>query len=360
MLRHRVLDVLHDHPAADVGFTPGGWPANDALIPREYFKESRVDLGEHMKHKYILIIDGNCIASAHQWVFGSGSVPILVSHPDNDFWFKPYLKPMVNYVPIKYDLSDLVEKLEWLVAHDDEAKDIANRAVHLANTIFTPEFQKAYIDHAVEKILDPAPTPSLLTSRYKRLCTIPSDIHEHLPILHDYASKCSSVVECGVYEVTSSYAFASALLRPGTTLTMIDPLLSSKMSGFLDQCEREGLTASFIYASDLAVPPIETDLLFIDTWHVYAQLKRELAHWHGSVRKYMLLHDTTVDEWYGEAVRGNADAERQSRETGFPVEEIRKGLWPAITEFLREHPEWKIEARYTNNNGLTILSRVGQ
>jgi hypothetical protein len=361
MLRHRVLDVLHTHPAADVAFTPGGWPANDALIPREYFKESRVDLAEHMKHKYILIVDGNCIASAHQWVFGSGSVPILVSHPDNDFWFKPYLKPMENYVPVAYDLSDLVEKIEWLVANDDAAKSIAQGAVHLAATIFTPEFQKAYIDHAVEQILDPAPSPSRLMSRYRRLCTIPSDIHEHLPVLYEYALKCSSVVECGVYEVTSSYAFAAALLgRPGTSLTMIDPLLSTKMPGFIDQCGREGLAAAFHCVSDLAIQPIETDLLFLDTWHVYAQLKRELAQWHGSVRKYILLHDTTIDEWYGEAVRGRADIDRHVRETGFPAEEIQKGLWPAIVEFLRDHPEWKLEARYTNNNGLTVLSRVSQ
>jgi hypothetical protein len=357
MLRHRVLDVLHAHPNADVAFTPGGWPANDAVIPPAYFTDHRSDLAEHMKHKYILIVDGNCIASAHQWVFGSGSVPILISHPDNDFWFKSYLKPMVNYVPIQYDLSDLAERLEWLVAHDAEAKAIAQGAQHLAATIFTPEFQKAYIDAAVDRIL--TGETSLITSRYKRLCTIPSDINEHLSILHDYASKCDTVVECGVYEVTSSYALASALLgRPGTSLTMIDPHLSSKIPGFLDQCGREGLAAAFHCVSDLQIPPIATDLLFIDTWHVYAQLKRELAHWHGSVRTYMLLHDTTVDEWYGEAVRGNADAERQSRETGFPVEEIRKGLWPAIVEFLREHPEWVLEARYTNNNGLTVLKRV--
>lgn len=359
MLRHRVLDVLHDHPAADVAFTPGGWPANDALIPKSYFKDSRCDLGEHMKYKYIFIIDGNCIASAHQWVFGSGSVPIMITHPDNDYWFKPYLQPMVNYVPIKYDLSDLTEKLEWLVTHDSKAKAIAAAAQHLADTIFTPEFQKAYVDFAVDRIMKGE--SSLLMSRFNRLCTIPSDIHEHLPILHEYAKKCSTIVECGVYEVTSSYAFAAGLLgTPNASLTMIDPYVSSKTPAFLDQCGREGIVARFIHSSDLTISPIETDLLFVDTWHVYAQLKRELAHWHASVRKYMLLHDTTVDEWYGEAVRGRADIERHVRETGFPAEEIQKGLWPAIVEFLREHPEWKLEARYTNNNGLTILSRVSQ
>jgi hypothetical protein len=283
----------------------------------------------------------------------------VVSHPDNDFWFKQYLEPMVNYVPIKYDLSDLAEKLEWLVAHDDEAKSIAQRALHLATTIFTPEFQKAYIDFAVDRIL--VGETSLIKSRYTQLCATPSDIHEHLPILREYASNCSSVVECGVYEVTSSYAFALGLIgTPDASLTLVDPHLSEKIPGFLDACAREGLNARFIHSSDLDVAPISTDLLFVDTWHVYAQLKRELAHWHASVKKYIVMHDTTVDEWYGEAVRGNADIDRHVRETGFPAEEIQRGLWPAIVEFLRDHPEWTLEKRCTNNNGLTILSRVSQ
>ena len=34
-----------------------------------------------------------------------------------------------------------------------------------------------------------------------------SDINEHLPTLHDYASKCESVLELGVRGVISSYAF---------------------------------------------------------------------------------------------------------------------------------------------------------
>lgn len=357
MLRHRVLDVVFDHPNADVAFTPGGWPANDVLIPSRYFKDSRVDLAEHMKYKYIFIIDGNCIASAHQWVFGSGSVPIMITHPDNEYWFKQYLQPMVNYVPIKYDLSDLLEKLEWLVAHDDEAKKIAERAQYLADTIFTPEFQKAYIDKELDRIL--TGETSIITSRYNRLSSIPSDINEHLPTLRDYASRCSSVLECGVYEVTSSYAFASGLIgRPGTSFTMIDPHLSEKIPGFVDQCRREGLDTKFICGSDTAVSPFNVDLLFIDTWHVYALLKRELVHWNEHVNKYIIMHDTTVDEWYGEAVRGNADIAEAVRKTGFPAEEIQKGLWPAIVEFLRDHPEWVLEKRYTNNNGLTILSRV--
>lgn len=356
-LRLRLLECLYDFPLADVRFTPGGWEFNDKVIPSQYFTSERASIEQHVENKYILIVDGNCIASAHQWVFGSGSVPIMVTHPDNNYWFKDYLKPMIHYVPIKYDLSDLREKIQWLADHDDEAEQIMKNAMLFANTHFTPEFQRAYVDKEINRIVNG--DGSLLRSRYEAKCRIPCDINEHLPTLLKYAQKCDSITECGVCNIVSSYAFATGLLgNPNGVFAMVDPYRSYNIDMFTDMCEREGIRVKYFQESDLTCPCEDTDLLFIDTWHVYAQLKRELAHWHSHVKKYIIMHDTTVDEWYGESIRGNHDIVRQSRESGFPPEEIAKGLWPAITEFLRDHPEWKIEERFTNNNGLTVLSRA--
>ena len=61
---------------------------------------------------------------------------------NNNFWFKPLLIPFGNYIPIKYDLSDLEEKIEWVLEHDFEAREIAERATTFAYHIFTPEFQR--------------------------------------------------------------------------------------------------------------------------------------------------------------------------------------------------------------------------
>jgi len=193
---------------------------------------------------------------------------------------------------------------------------------------------------------------------YQSRCKSQSDINEHLPVLYSYTKKCSSVVECGVRSIVSSYAFGLGLKdTPNNRFTMIDPGASHDMPAFLRLCQAEGVHAQFLHQSDLVCPLVQTDLLFIDTWHVYGQLKRELARWHGSVNKYIIMHDTTVDEWHGETIRCRLNAEQQSKQFGIPVDEINKGLWPAVSEFLAQHPEWKLEKRYTNNNGLTILAR---
>ena len=99
-------------------------------------------------------------------------------------------------------------------------------------------------------------------------------------------------------------------------------------------------------------------LLELSTWHVYAHLIRELeAHCNG-VKKWIIMHDTTVDAEKGETLRAGWNPEEQAAQTGYPVSEITMGLWPAIEKFLGDHPEWVLEKRYTNCNGLTILRRV--
>jgi hypothetical protein len=202
-------------------------------------------------------------------------------------------------------------------------------------------------------------TQMSLFEKYTSNAKTPSDINEHLPVLLAYTKQCSSVVECGVRDVVSSYAFAYGLVdTPNNQYLMVDPKKSSQIEPFLNLCRANGINASFVEQSDLDCPLVQTDLLFIDTWHIYGHLKRELARWNTSVNKFIILHDTTVDEWIGETVRVGWDAVKQSRESGIPLEEIRKGLWPAIEEFLNQHSEWKIELRLTNNNGLTILRRV--
>ena len=65
----------------------------------------------------------------------------------------------------------------------------------------------------------------------------------------------------------------------------------------------------------------------------------------------------TIDELQGESVRMHLPVAKQSLETGIPEHEIKKGLWPAVVEFLQEHREWDLKERFTNNNGLTVLYR---
>ena len=106
----------------------------------------------------------------------------------------------------------------------------------------------------------------------------------------------------------------------------------------------------FTEANVLNIDIEPTDLLFLDTWHIYDQLKAELARHHGQVKKYICLHDTTSFAHHGESTSSHHEFHGEITQG--------KGLWDAVTEFLEEYSnEWELEHRFENNNGFTILKR---
>lgn len=148
-VRRDLVERTLSNPNFDVKFV-GHY--GDRGLPASMFTES-VGIDAYVRNKYIVIVDGAVISSAHQWVFGSGSVPILITHPGNSFWFQSHLKPWHNYVPVSYSLAELEPTIQWLQEHDKEARHIADNAMKLANTIFTPSYQQAYITSEVERVL---------------------------------------------------------------------------------------------------------------------------------------------------------------------------------------------------------------
>jgi len=145
--RIRTVAELIDFPHADVRLN--WWWADGKNIPAHYFA-GRESHTEFMKYKMNLIIDGNVIASSHMWAFASGAIPMMVSNAK--CWFTPFLIPFVNYIPIKYDLTDLQEKIMWVLNHDTEAETIAKNAIYFAKTIFSAEFQREYLMEEIRKI----------------------------------------------------------------------------------------------------------------------------------------------------------------------------------------------------------------
>jgi len=172
-----------------------------------------------------------------------------------------------------------------------------------------------------------------LADHYREAATAPSDIHEHLPILYMLARECRHVTEMGTRTGISTTAFLFA--RP-EYLVCYDTVKLPQINRLQDLADN---TRFLFHETDVLQTDIDpTDLLFIDTWHVYQQLREELRLHAAKVRKYIVLHDTTTFAYRGE--------------TGGHC-----GLWPAVDEFLRLG-SFKLKERHVNNNGLTVLEAV--
>jgi hypothetical protein len=190
----------------------------------------------------------------------------------------------------------------------------------------------------------------------------PSDINQHLETLKNYAKECESILDCGVRgDVISSWALAYGLYLNTSKHKHLfrNSVIPCKLNDLQHECGLHGIELKSKWCSDLDLkfPDDSFDMVFIDTFHVYGQLKRELQLFSKIAKKYIIMHDTTVDAVHGEAKRCRLNTKKLSKETGIPEDEINKGLEPAIKEFLISHPEWKTKEVFTHNNGLTVLEK---
>ena len=179
-------------------------------------------------------------------------------------------------------------------------------------------------------------------------CNRTSDINEHLPTLDRLAKDCTHITEFGVRTGSSTRAF----LNTNASLRSYDLSIDSYLNSIFKKAQEFGKDVSYTEADVLNIEIEETDLLFIDTWHQYEQLKQELSIHGKKSRKYIAFHDTQT---YG--VIGENCSNSSSGKIVTNYMENPKGLLPTIIEFIIENPEWQFKIHKTNNNGLTILEK---
>ena len=161
----------------------------------------------------------------------------------------------------------------------------------------------------------------------------PCDINEHLPLLNMLAKLSNHVTEFGVRRGISTKAW----FNNPVIVRAYDIEAYPEAVELFEHAAKANKDAKLIIQNTLAIENFEpTDLLFIDTFHVYYQVVGELKY-APMVRKFIAFHDTVTFGNTGE-IGG-------------------KGILPAIHEFLDKNKEWVIMEHRTNNNGLMVLAR---
>jgi nucleotide-binding universal stress UspA family protein len=188
-----------------------------------------------------------------------------------------------------------------------------------------------------------------------------TDINEHLPVLKDLAMECRRIAEFGVRGIESTWALLEGLRKNNRTtkkLVSVDIEDIENIDKVIEFAKMDKIKMKFVLGDSAKIDlPYDVDMLFIDTWHIYGHLKRELAKHHTRVSKYIVMHDTEIDAVEGEAIRLQQDIKELSQKSGYPEEEISKGLEDAILEFIKDNPDWTLYLHLQNNCGLTILKR---
>lgn len=188
-------------------------------------------------------------------------------------------------------------------------------------------------------------------SLYKNACRMPSDIHEHLPVLREFAEKCTHVTEFGTrWANGSTIAFLAA--QPKAFVAWdLDPeaIIAKGVESLVKVAGKTCFQPRVGNTLEIFIEP--TDMLFIDTLHTGRQLLSELERHcnpkEARVKKYLAFHDTAA--------------------FGLVGEDGKAGLRTAIRQFQKYYafPLWKIARDAAgrlmdlqNNSGLIVLEHV--
>lgn len=159
-----------------------------------------------------------------------------------------------------------------------------------------------------------------------------SDMQHHMGILRFFASQCDVVLELGMRAGVST----CALLSGGPFVTSVDLERQEGPVGQLEWLCPEKF--KFVQCNSLEWLQGDADLVFFDTKHTYAHLKKELEIFAPNAGKFMIFHDTQTFRHEGE------DGQRP-------------GLFAAIAPYCGKNAAWRLVLDIDNCCGLMVLER---
>jgi S-ribosylhomocysteine lyase LuxS involved in autoinducer biosynthesis len=132
------------------------------------------------------------------------------------------------------------------------------------------------------------------TRTYPAYWKMAGDMPERLEFLLDYFKDESleSIVEFGPYEGCSTSLW---MLLAEKRLETVDPQQKINVTLYAEAAKDRDLEFVFTQKSDLEIPVVDCDLLFIDTMHTVDHTYKELMMHHAGVKKYIVMHDTNPE-----------------------------------------------------------------
>jgi hypothetical protein len=103
-------------------------------------------MADHSKYKYIIHVDGNVNAYRLLATMLTGSLILRVTSQYTS-WVDHMLQHKVHYVPVKADLSDLLDVIRWCKKNDDKCQEIAKNGMQFARSILSKKNIQSYLQN---------------------------------------------------------------------------------------------------------------------------------------------------------------------------------------------------------------------
>ena len=148
--RIRMALILKGVAGTDAAFLGTGYPGLRTRLQKDGLLRDGILEADWIGDKYALDIDGhtntwtNFLIRLH--------LGCCVLKVDSQFgyrqWYYDRIRPWEHFVPVRADMRDLVEKIDWLRSNDSRAREIAGNGRRFARTM-TFESENAWAVDAI-------------------------------------------------------------------------------------------------------------------------------------------------------------------------------------------------------------------
>jgi len=164
--RYALCKISQEYPdLVDAGFTGLDSQEMERVARKIGVWKNSLSKKAHLEAKYLPVLDGHmCSYPGFHWRLLSNSA-CFKQESNQVQWFYAAVKPYVHYIPVKNDMSDLVEKIQWAQEHDRDVQAIVQNAQAFASKNLMLEdayYYYAYVlsEYAKRQSIDFSQVPS--------------------------------------------------------------------------------------------------------------------------------------------------------------------------------------------------------
>ena len=132
-MRRKLLEIGNNNPELFDIFDMNWLPRKNTIFNSTKY----ISTPELVKRYSILIdIEGNGFSGRLKHLLWSHRPLLIVDRPHKEYFFE-FLKEWEHYIPVKRDLSDLIEKTKWCIDNYDKALQLAENAYQFSKLHLT-------------------------------------------------------------------------------------------------------------------------------------------------------------------------------------------------------------------------------
>ncbi len=145
--RIEFCEKFYDKVDFDIGCT-------SKISKHKPYHANQMSILEQRNYKFLLSLEGNDVASGLKWNMMSNSL-VFMAKPKYETWFmEGRLKPDFHYVLVKDDYSDLEQKMQYYLSHEQEALKIISNANKYAQEFLDKKREKLINIMSIKKYFD--------------------------------------------------------------------------------------------------------------------------------------------------------------------------------------------------------------